>query len=333
MKFITPLTLDELLQIIDSNVIVKGERQIEITGINEIHSVEPGDLSFVDHPKYYDKVLNSKAKVVLINREEEVPEGKTLLISEDPLEDFLKVSRHFVKFKPQKEAINPNAKIGENTIIQPNVFIGDNVIIGKNCIIHSNVSIYSDTIIGDNVIIHSGSVIGADACYYQKRASGWKKLDSCGRTIIENDVEIGCNVTIDKGVSGDTFIGEGTKFDNTVQVGHDTHIGKRSLISSHCAIAGCTYIDDEFILWGKSCVNKELYVAPRTTVLAMSALDKDVKEPNTTLFGMPAGDVRTKWREMAYTKRFPELFEKIENLKKELEALKFSLDNSIYKEL
>ena len=322
MKFTTPLTLDELLQIIGSKVIVKGERQIEITGVNEIHSVQPGELSFVDHPKYYEKVLNSAAKVVLINRDVELPEGKTLLISEDPLEDFLKVSRHFVKFKPQKEAINPNAKIGENTIIQPNVFIGDNVIIGKNCIIHSNVSIYSDTIIGDNVVIHSGSVIGGDACYYQKRPFGWKKLDSCGRTIIENDVEIGCNVTIDKGVSGDTFIGEGTKFDNIVQVGHDTHIGKRCLISSHCAIAGCTYIDDEFILWGKSCVNKDLYIAPKTTVLAFSALDKSITEPGTTLFGVPAGDVRVKWKEMAYTKRLPELFETIEILKKEIEQFK-----------
>ena len=322
MKFAKPLTLDELLQIIDSKIIIKGEQQIDITGINEIHSVQPGDLSFVDHPKYYEKVLNSAAKVILINRDENVPEGKTLLISEDPLEDFLKVARHFVKFKPQKEAINLNAVIGKNTVIQPNVFIGDNVIIGNNCIIHSNVSIYSDTIIGDNVIIHSGCVIGGDACYFQKRPSGWKKLDSCGRTIIENNVEIGCNVTIDKGVSGDTFIGEGTKFDNIVQVGHDTHIGKRCLISSHCAIAGCTYIDDEFILWGKSCVNKELYIAPRTTILALSALDKDVKEPGTTLFGQPAGDVRTKWKEMAYARRLPELFETIEKLKKELETLK-----------
>jgi UDP-3-O-[3-hydroxymyristoyl] glucosamine N-acyltransferase len=322
MKFKTPLTLDELLQIIGSKVIIKGEQKIEITGINEIHSVQHGELSFVDHPKYYEKVLNSVAKVILINRDMDVPEGKTILISEDPLEDFLKVARHFVKFKPQKETVNPNAIIGEGTIIQPNVFIGERVVIGKNCIIHSNVSIYSDTIIGDNVIIHSGSVIGGDACYFQKRGSAWKKLDSCGRTIIENDVEIGCNVTIDKGVSGDTFIGEGTKFDNIVQVGHDTHIGKHCLISSHCAIAGCTYIDDEFILWGKSCVNKDLYIAPRTTVLAFSALDKDVKEPGTTLFGLPAGDTRAKWKEMAYTRRLPELFETMEKLKKELETLK-----------
>ncbi len=322
MRFTTPLTLNDLLQIIGNKVLVKGEQQIEITGINEIHSVEPGNLSFVDHPKYYEKVLNSVAKVVLINKDVNVPEGKTILISEDPLEDFLKVARHFVKFKPQKEAINPNAKIGENTIIQPNVFIGDNVTIGKNCIIHSNVSIYSDTIIGDNVIIHSGSVIGADAYYFQKRPTGWKKLDSCGRTIIENNVDIGCNVSIDKGVSGDTFIGEGTKFDNLVQVGHDTHIGKHCLISSQCAIAGCTYIDDEFVIWGKSSVNKDLYIAPKTTLLALSALDKNITEPGTTLFGLPAGDARTKWKEMAYTKRLPEIFETIESLKQEIKELK-----------
>lgn len=322
MKFEKPLTIDDLTQIIKSKVTIKGNLHASITGINEIHSIEPGDLSFVDHPKYYDRVINSVASVILIDKEVEVPEGKAILISPDPLEDYLKIVKHFVTFRPQKEAINKNALIGQNTIIQPNTFVGDNVVIGKNCIIHSNVSIYSDTIIGDNVIIHSGSVIGGDAYYFQKRPDGWKKLESCGRTIIEDDVEIGCNVSIDKGVSGDTFIGQGTKFDNLVQVGHDTYIGKHCLISSQCAIAGCTRIEDECIIWAKSSVNKDLFVAPRTTILAISALDKNVTEPGTTVFGLPATDVRKKWKEMAFTRRLPELFGEFELLKKEVRELK-----------
>lgn len=322
MKFKTPLSISQILEIIQNEVNVKGNPDAIITGINEIHSLNPGDLSFVDNAKYYDKMMASVASVVLINKEVDVPEGKTLIITNDPLSDYLKVLRHFVSFHPQKELINKNAIIGEGTVIQPNTFIGENVVIGKNCLIHSNVSIYSDTIIGDNVIIHSGSVIGGDAFYFQKRPDGWLKLESCGRTIIENNVEIGCNVSIDKGVSGDTFIGEGTKFDNIVQIGHDTYIGKNCLISSQCAVAGCTRIDDEVVIWAKSCVNKDLYIAPRTTILALSAVDRDVNEEGTVLFGLPAIDARQKWREIACNKKLPELFDQVAKLQKEIEELK-----------
>lgn len=328
MKFEKALTLNELLEIIQGNITVKGNTHNLITGINEIHSVEPGNLSFVDHPKYYEKVLGSTASVILINNDAAVPEGKTLLVTDDPLRDYIKVVRHFVKFKNQNEAINANAVIGENTIIQPNTFIGENVIIGKNCIIHSNVSIYSNSIIGDNVIIHSGSVIGADAYYFQKRNPEWVKLESCGRTIISDDVEIGCNVTIDKGVSGDTFIGKGTKFDNIVQVGHDTYIGAHCLIGSLSAIAGCTYVDDECTLWAKSSVNKDLYVAKRTTLLALSAIDKSVTEEGTVLFGVPAYDARKKWKEMACSKKLPDLFDEFYQLKNDFENLKSEIKSS-----
>ncbi|MDL2297489.1 UDP-3-O-(3-hydroxymyristoyl)glucosamine N-acyltransferase [Bacteroidales bacterium OttesenSCG-928-B11] len=315
MRFSNPLSIDDLCGIIGGNNIVKGNTQLKINGINEIHSVEPGDISFVDHPKYYEKVLNSLASVILINKDVDIPEGKAIIITEDPLDDFLKVVKHFVQFNPQKEPINTDAEIGEGTIIQPNVFIGENVKIGRNCVIHSNVSIYADTTIGDNVIIHSGSVIGGDAFYFQKREDGWKKLHSCGRTIICDDVEIGSNVTIDKGVSGDTFIGKGTKFDNLVQIGHDTHIGNHCLIGSQSAIAGCTFIDDECIIWAKSSVNKDLYIAPRTTLLALSAIDKNVSEEGQVLFGIPAIEARKKWKEMAYLKKLPELFEGLEELR------------------
>ena len=322
MKFEKPLSIDDILNIVQGDVIAKGNLETIITGINEIHSVEIGDISFVDHPKYYEKVLESVASVIIINKDVDIPEGKAIIITEDPLEAFLKISRHFVQFHPQREAINKNAVIGENTIIQPNSFIGENVVIGKNCIIHSNVSIYSDTTIGDNVIIHSGSVIGSDAFYFQKRPEGWKKLESCGTTVIADDVEIGCNVSIDKGVSGVTYIGRGTKFDNLVQIGHDTHIGDHCLIGSQSAIAGCSYIDNDCIIWAKSSINKDLHVAARTTLLALSALDKSIYEEGLTLFGAPAIEVRRKWKEMAYGRKLPELFEEFEKLQKEIQALK-----------
>ncbi len=322
MKFKTPITLDEFCGIIGHQVTIVGNRDNKITGINEIHSVEKGDVSFVDSPKYYDKALSSEATIILINKEVDCPEGKTLIITDDPVSDFVTVVRHFVQLHPQTAPVHPDAEIGEGTIIQPNVFIGEDVKIGKNCVIHANVSIYAHTIIGDNVIIHSGASIGADAYYFQKRKDGWKKLESCGRTILCDNVEVGANTCIDKGVSGDTYIGKGVKFDNLVQVGHDTHIGDHCLIGAQCAIAGCTYIDDDCNIWARACINKDLYIAKRTTILAISAVDKSVKEEGQTIFGQPASDARKAWREMASVRMLPAMMEEFAKLKKEIVALK-----------
>lgn len=315
MKFANPITIEQVLKIITQKVDLLGSNTNLVKGINEIHSVEEGDLSFVDNDKYYERVLKSAATIILIDKNVECPVGKTLLICEDPLLAYLDIVNYFVKFVPQNQPIHPNAKIGEGTIIQPNVFIGDNVSIGKNCIIHSNVSIYSDTVIGNNVVIHSNSTISADACYFQKRAEKWIKIDSCGSTIIEDDVEVGCNCCIDKGVSGVTFIGEGTKFDNLIQIGHDTHIGKRCLIGAQVGIAGCTFIDDDCSIWAKSGINKDLYIAKNTTVLAFSGVDKSVNESGLTLFGVPADDARKKWKELAYVKMLPEIADAIKNFR------------------
>ncbi|MCL1851333.1 MAG: UDP-3-O-(3-hydroxymyristoyl)glucosamine N-acyltransferase [Bacteroidetes bacterium] len=316
MKFPNVLTVNQVVEIIKSKVILKGNLNNLISGINEIHSVEIGDISFVDHPKYYNKVLNSNATAIIINKDVEAPEGKTLFISEDPLHCYLDIVHHFMKFTPQYTAIHPDTKIGEGTVIQPNVFIGENVNIGKNCIIHANVSIYGNTEIGDNVIIHSNTTIAGDACYFQKRATGWVKLSSSGSVKIEDDVEIGCNCCIDRGVSGVTFIGKGTKLDNQIQIGHEAHVGAHCFLGAQSGVSGCSFIDDYCSIWSKSGVNKDLYVAKNTTILAVSALDKSIYEEGTVLFGMPAEDARKKWKEMAYVRNLPELFSEIEKFKK-----------------
>ena len=321
MKLKKPLSIPELLNIIGVEASIKGDANQMMFGINELHSVEEGDLSFVDCDKYYDRMLRSKASIILINKDLDCPDGKTLIQVDDPLMAYLKVVRQYITFHPQTEAIHPTAQIGEGTIIQPCTFIGENVIIGRNCIIHSNVSIYADTIIGDNVVVHSGSVLGADACYFQKRSNGWQKFDSCGRTVIGNDVEIGCNVCIDRGVSGDTYIGSGCKFDNLVQIGHDTYIGERCLLGAQSAIAGCSRIEDECVIWAKSVINKDLTIAKKTTVLAISAVDKSITEEGTTVFGAPAYDARKKWRELAYSKQLPDLFEQVKQLQKQINEM------------
>ena len=307
MKFFRTHTLKEISEIAGNEFV--GDADFPVTGINEIHVVEPGDIVFVDHPKYYDKALNSAATVILINKKVECPEGKALLLSEDPFADFNKITQHFRPFEPASKSISDSAIVGPNTIIQPQVFVGNNVTIGEGCLIHPNVSIYDNTVIGDRVVIHSGTVLGGDAFYFQKRVHGFDKLKSCGRVIIEDDVEIGAACTIDKGVTGDTIIGEGTKLDNQVQIAHDTIIGKRCLIASQVGIAGCTILEDEVTLWGQVGVISDITIGKGAVVYAQSGVSKDL-EPGKAYFGSPAGEAREKYRELGMIKNLPRLYEK-----------------------
>ena len=220
----------------------KGDENIVVTGINEIHKVEPGDIVFVDHPKYYDKALNSHADVILINKEVEVPEGKGIIICEQPFDVFNQLTKTFRAFNAWDKPIGTDYSIGKNSIVYPNATIGHHVSIGENSIIHAGAVLCDYTTIGDNVIIGPNSVIGFDAFYYKKKNEGYDKLHTCGRTIIEDNVEIGALSTIDRGVTGDTIIGKGTKIDNQVHVGHDTVIGENCLFAANVGIAGCVTI-------------------------------------------------------------------------------------------
>lgn len=311
MKFPRTYSLKEIAQITGAEHV--GDDNFPVEGINEIHVVEPGDVVFVDHPKYYDKALNSAATVILINKKVDCPEGKALLISEDPFTDFNKLSSYFKPFVPSSALHAESAEIGAGSRVQPNVFLGNGVKIGKNCLIHSNVSIYDNCIIGDNVVIHSGTVIGSDAFYFQKRTGRFDKLLSCGRVVIEDDVEIGSACTIDKGVTGDTRIGRGTKLDNQVQVAHDTSIGEMCLIASQTGIAGCSRIEDEVILWGQVGVASDITIGKGAVVLAQSGVSKDLA-PGKTYFGSPAREAREKFKEMGLLAKLPELLQKLKQL-------------------
>lgn len=308
MKFERIYTLKEMAEFVGAPF--KGEESHEITGINEIHMVEPGDITFVDFFKYYDKALNSKATTIIINKDIDPPAGKALIISDDPFRDYIKIVKKFRNFEPCNKFISDSAIIGSGTVIQPGAFVGNHVVIGKNCIIHPNATIYDHSILGDNVIIHSGTVIGADAYYFKKRPTHYDKMESCGRTIIEDNVEIGANCAVDKGVSGDTIIGNGTKMDNFIQIGHDTHVGKNCLIGSHSAIAGVSVIEDDVILWAKVVINKDIVIGKGAILLATSGADKSL-QGGKVYFGSPAIDARKKWREIAAIRQLAE--EKMNN--------------------
>ena len=300
MRFPQPYTLEQIATIINAKYV--GASDFPVLGMNEIHVVQAGDIVFVDHPKYYEKALHSKATIVLINKEVECPEGKALLISDDPFRDFNKLTDFFKPFQKATALIAPSARIGENTVVQPSTFVGNNVVIGNNCRIHSNVSIYDDCVIGNNVTIHAGTVLGADAFYYKKRPEGFDKLKSGGRVVIEDNVDLGALCTIDRGVTGDTTIKKGTKIDNQVHIGHDTVVGEKCLIASQTGIAGCVVIENEVTIWGQVGITSGITIGEKAVILAQSGISKSL-EGGQTYFGYPAGEAREKYKEMSALKQ------------------------------
>jgi UDP-3-O-[3-hydroxymyristoyl] glucosamine N-acyltransferase len=292
--------------------LVGNEEQLA-TGINEIHKVTAGDISFVDFEKYYDKCLQSAATVIIINKEVDCPPGKTLLVIADPFSAYVKIVKRFRPFEPATKMISDTAVIGEGTQLQPNVFVGNHVRIGNNCLIHPNVTIYDHCVIGDNVIIHAGTVIGADAFYYKRRKDRevqYDKMESCGRVLIEHDVEIGAGCTIDKGVSGDTIIGAGTKLDNHIHIGHGAIIGKNCLFAAQVGVGGKAIIEDEVILWGQAGISKDLTIGKGAVVNAQSGVPSSL-EGGKVYFGTPALPAKEKMKELFWVKQIPEIWEKL----------------------
>jgi UDP-3-O-[3-hydroxymyristoyl] glucosamine N-acyltransferase len=287
MTFTNPQTLKTIAEIIGAKMI--GDDYFSVVGTNEIHRVKNGEIVFVNHPKYYEKALNSAASVILIDQEVECPMGKALLISDDPFRDFNKINQHFTKITNFGETLH-ELEVGEGTQIHSSVIIGNNVKIGDHCIIFPNVVIGDRTVIGNHVIIQSNTVLGGDAFYYRKFNGNFDRLISVGNVVIEDHVEIGNNCTIDRGVTDSTIIGEGSVLDNQIQIGHDTVIGKRCLIAALCGIAGCCTIEDEVTIWGQVGMASGVRVESGTVLLGKTGVNKDLKKG--TYFGQLAEEFK-----------------------------------------
>jgi UDP-3-O-[3-hydroxymyristoyl] glucosamine N-acyltransferase len=311
MRFPAPVSVQWLADFLKAELI--GNASGMATGINELHKVEAGDLAFVDHPKYYTTCIESAASFIIINKPTEVPSGKALLVVDQPFEAYLKIVSHFRPFEPATKNISDSAIIGDGTYIAPTVFIGHHVSIGKNCTIHPGVTILDHCAIGNNVIIQSGTVIGSDAFYYntkKNRDIWYKKMESCGRVVIEDFAEIGAGCTIDRGVSHDTVVGSGTKLDNQVHIGHDTVLGKNCLLAAQVGIAGAVNVEDGVILWGQVGVNKTITIHKNAVVMGQSGVVSSI-EGDKVYWGTPAIDFSNKKREMVWIKRLPELWKKV----------------------
>lgn len=310
MRFPSPIPLTEIAKLINATII--GQTDGAATGINEIHKVEEGDLVFVDHPKYYQKCIQSAATYIIINQPTEFPPHKALLLVDEPFEAYQKIVSHYRPFQPLQKSVSDTATVGEGTVIMPGAVIGHHVQIGEASIIYPNVVIMDHCVVGNNVIIQCGTVVGSDAFYYNKktdRAVHYKKMLSGGRVVIEDDVEIGANCTLDRGVSGDTVIGAGTKMDNLVHIGHDTIVGKNCLFAAQVGIAGATTIEDNVILWGQVGISKTLTIGKGAEVYAQSGVPASI-EGGKKYFGSPAEDAMIKKKELVWIKRIPALWEK-----------------------
>lgn len=308
MKIEPALPLGKIAAMIDCKY--DGPVDHLVSGLNEIHKVEPGDLVFVDHPKYYETALTSAATTILINKEVECPEGKALIFSDDPFADYNKLATHFRPFERLVDAISTSALVGEGTIIQPNVTIGNHVTIGKDCVIHPGAVIYDHCVVGDRVVIHSNAVLGADAFYFQKREGKYSKMHSCGRVVIGDDVEIGAGCTIDRGVSHDTVIGNGSKLDNMVHVGHDTTIGENCLFAAHVGIAGCVTVEDNVTMWGQVGIVANITIGEGAVILGQSGVGRSV-EGGKTYLGSPCKESREAWKELAAIRKLPIIIENL----------------------
>jgi UDP-3-O-[3-hydroxymyristoyl] glucosamine N-acyltransferase len=314
MKFETGHDIEELADFLGARLV--GNPHQLITGINEIHKVDPGDITFVDYHKYYQKALESPAAAIIIDVEMVCPEGKSMLISEDPFRDYNLLARRFRPLNITSEITKLKAfhnqgsqEIAEDVIIMPGAYIGRDVRIGKGSIIYPNVVLYDHTEIGEYVTIHANSTIGADAFYYKHRKEfdppRYEKMHTIGRVVIEDHVEIGSGCTIDRGVSGTTRIGRGTKIDNLVMIGHGVVIGKNCLIAAQAGIAGKTVLEDDVIVWAQVGISKGLRIGKGCIILAQSGVSKDL-EGGKVYLGAPAIEARQAWKDIANLRRLRE---------------------------
>ena len=300
MKLSPPQTLATVAGIIGGKIV--GNESHMISGINEIHRVEPGDLVFVDHPKYFDKALHSAATTILINQEVECPSGKALIYSEDPCRDFNLLLQHFCASKAWPE----NKVLYQDCYVHPTAVIGNDVQLGKGCVIHPGVVLYDRVKLGENCIVHANTVIGGHAFYYKSRGTHREKMYTAGGVQIGHHVEIGAACTIDSGLTADTIIGDHCKLDNHVHVGHDTIIGRNCLFAAQVGIAGCVVIEDDVILWGQVGVTSDIHIGKGAVVLGQSGITKDL-QGGKTYFGSPAEEARHKYRELALIRKLPEI--------------------------
>jgi UDP-3-O-[3-hydroxymyristoyl] glucosamine N-acyltransferase len=328
---------------------IEGNADIKVNTIAKIEEGQTGALSFLANPKYEHYLYITKSSVVLVNKSF-VPAQKveaTLIKVENAYEAFASLLRLVDQARPRKKGIHataiiestakigsdvfigPYAYIGENCIIgdgcsiYPHVYIGDNTKLGNDCTINPGVKIYHDCILGDGCTIHAGTVIGSDGFGFAPQSeSEFMKIPQLGNVVLEDHVEIGANVTIDRATMGSTFIRRGVKLDNLIQIGHNVEVGENTVMAAQTGISGSTKIGKNCMFGGQVGLSGHLKIANGTKIGAQGGILGDVKDENTTIIGSPAIELRQFLKSSVLFKRLPEMKLKIDSIEKEIESLK-----------
>ncbi|NJC27241.1 DapH/DapD/GlmU-related protein [Neolewinella antarctica] len=304
MRLSQPILAADLAARLGAELI--GDGTVEITGLNEIHHVEAGDACFVDHPRYYAKTLASAASVVLIDKAAVCPPGKALIVTPNPFGAYNDLVGNERSATNWTGFVDRSASIGAFTRFGPGAVAGAGVVVGEHCYIGPNAVLCEGVRLGDNVYVGAGAVIGEEAFYFKKVQEGYRSWRSGGTVIIEDHVVIGANCNISRGVSSPTVIGEGTKIDALVQIGHDCKIGKHCLLAAQVGIAGNTTLGDWCVLLGQAGIAQNLTLADKTVILAQSGLGDDT-EIGKSYFGSPAQESRVAFRDLLALRKLKDL--------------------------
>jgi UDP-3-O-[3-hydroxymyristoyl] glucosamine N-acyltransferase len=328
---------------------IEGDPEIKVNTVAKIEEGHSGALSFLANPKYEHYLYTTKSSIVLVNKDF-MPSGKvgaTLIRVESAYDAFASLLRLIDQARPRKKGIHPsavieptasigkdvyigpyayigeNCKIGDECSVFPHVFLGDNSNIGKNSTLFPGVKIYHDCIIGTNCIIHAGTVIGSDGFGFAPQSeSEFMKIPQIGNVVIEDNVEIGANVAIDRATMGSTVIRKGVKLDNLIQIGHNVEVGENTVMAGQTGIAGSTKIGKNCMFGGQVGISGHLKIADGVKIGAKSGIPGDVKNENAILFGYPAFEHKDFIRSFVVFKKLPELKSRIEELEKLVEQLK-----------
>jgi UDP-3-O-[3-hydroxymyristoyl] glucosamine N-acyltransferase len=332
-----------------TNGTVEGDPEKSVSNFGRIEEATKGQLSFLANPKYEEFLYTTNASVIIISDKLQLkqPLDAALVRVADPYSAFASLLNHYQQLKTQQlngiqepSFISPSVKygekfflgafayvaedvqIGKNVKIFPGVFIGNNVKIGDNVLLHPGVKIYHDCIIGKNVIIHAGTVIGGDGFGFAPQTDGsFKKVPQIGNVIIEDNVEIGSNATIDRATIGSTIVRAGAKLDNLIQIAHNVEVGRNTVIAAQAGVSGSTKIGNNVMIGGQAGVVGHIYIADGTKINAQSGVSKSIKVPKSAVTGSPAFDYTSALRSQAVSRNLPELEKRISELEQLVKQL------------
>ena len=327
---------------------IEGDEDATVNTFAKIEEGKKGAISFLSNPKYTHYLYDTESSVVLVDEALELTRQTkaTLIRVSNAYESVAKLLQLYESMKPKKQGIDSmafvsstakigegcyvgafayigdNVEIGDNCQIYPHATIYDNTKIGNNCIIYPNASIYHDCRIGNNVTLHSGCVIGADGFGFAPSQDGYDKIPQIGIVTIEDNVEIGANTCVDRSTMGSTYIRNGVKLDNLIQIAHNVEVGKNTVMAAQVGVAGSTKVGEWCMFGGQVGMAGHITIADRTNVGAQAGIPGNVRKPDTTILGTPAYDAKGFMRSSAIFRKLPDMYAQLNNLQQEIEKLK-----------